>query len=94
MQSHNEVWPVCLILQVKIFIKLPTKNMAWKLDSGPFLCSENHLLKSNLEKSVYTDFDLFLWFCCYIFYIISLFQKYYFPIMPKCLELVSRSHFL
>ena len=53
MQSHNEVWPVCLILQVKIFIKLPTKNMAWKLDSGPFLCSENHLFKSNLEKSVY-----------------------------------------
>ena len=32
MQSGDEIWPVYITLQKKIFIK----NMAWKLIPGPF----------------------------------------------------------
>ena len=36
MQSGNEIWPVYAIAQNIFHLKNSTKNVAWKLVSGPF----------------------------------------------------------
>ena len=36
MHSGNEIWPVYATLQNDFLLKNSTKNVAWKLVSGPF----------------------------------------------------------
>ena len=53
-QFDNEIWPVYLILQTKIFYrKNSTTNVAWKLVPGPLVCIKNQA-QPLFEKNIKT----------------------------------------